>query len=99
MDSLFGGLEDDILIGSLLSHTSNVDAMSFLMNEWSRTDLGYTARVANLRNGTGLNQTFRIDSASSTDDGGAIDTLFGEDGVDWFWIYGDDEIGDREFAN
>ena len=99
IDSLFGGSDDDILIGSLLSHSNDFFAMGLFRNEWSRTDLGYTARVANLRNGTGLNQPFRIDSASSTDDSGAVDTLFGEDGVDWFWIYGGDEIGDREIAN
>ncbi len=98
-DTLLGGNEDDILIGSLLSHASEASSMRLLMEEWSRTDLGYTARVSNLRNGTGLNQTLRIDSASSTDDSGAVDTLFGEDGVDWFWIYGNDEIGDREIAN
>jgi hypothetical protein len=27
-------------------------------------------------------------------DGSAIDTLFGEGGLDWFWRFGSDSIGD-----
>ncbi len=63
------------------------------MAEWTRLDADYATRIGHLR-GTilgGLNGSTLL---SSLTDGSAIDTLFGEAGLDWFWKFGNDAIGD-----
>jgi hypothetical protein len=44
----------------------------------------YAARIRNLRNGGGLNGSTVLTKSVVTDDGTA-DSLWGGDGVDWFW--------------
>ena len=96
-DTITGGDEEDILISGTLSFFNestkvlNRTAIDAIMAEWSRTNTnsGYAARLANLRNGGGLNGTNRIDSGTSLTDGAAVDSLTGGLGLDWFWSFSD----------
>jgi hypothetical protein len=95
-DTAHGGGGDDILIGGYTDFDANVQALLAIVKEWGRTDATYTTRVNHL-NGSlsgGLNVvgTTRILLTASTvhtvgtvDDDGAIDSLFGDAGTDWFF--------------
>jgi Ca2+-binding RTX toxin-like protein len=99
-DVIDGGANDDLVIGDRLSYfsesTKTLDSVAIdqVMAEWTRLDLGYGARIANLRNGGGLNGTSRIDSTTVTSDGADVDSLRGDFGLDWFWTSGTDTIDD-----
>jgi hypothetical protein len=77
------------------------------MEEWTRTDIGYSERISNLRNGTGIIEGIFVDSdlvvseRDWSDDPLApeIDTLFGGEDNDWFWLFGGDFVGDGEIRN
>lgn len=107
-DSLFGGVGDDLLIGGRGTDRLDGDGDDDLLiggrlsgdsaairREWIRTDNTYDARVANLRNGGGLNGSVRLTSSNVVDDGLA-DTLNGGAGIDWFWGTAA-EVKDREY--
>ncbi|MGQ0634919.1 MAG: hypothetical protein ACT4QC_09935, partial [Planctomycetaceae bacterium] len=100
VDSLMGGDDDDLLIAGLLSYYNegnrvlNRAAIDAIMAEWVRTDADYSLRIAHLRAGGGLNGSFLVNSTSVLTDGAAIDALFGEAGLDWFWKFSGDSIGD-----
>jgi Ca2+-binding RTX toxin-like protein len=84
-DTLRGGGGDDILIGGATDHDANVPALLAIMKEWGRTDVDYTKRVKHLQ-GTlsgGLNGSYLLKTTTVCDDS-AIDSLFGEAGLDWF---------------
>jgi Ca2+-binding RTX toxin-like protein len=99
-DTLTGGDDDDLLISGLLTYYNestkvlNRAAIDAVMAEWARTDLGYDSRISNLRNGGGLNGSFKLDSLTVLTDGTAIDTLEGAAGLDWFWLFGSDSASD-----
>jgi serralysin len=99
-DRLEGGDEEDVLAGGLFSYytestrTLNRAALDAIRLEWSRLDAVYATRISNLRNGSGLNGTNKLDATTVLTDGTAIDTLFGQAGLDWFWKFGSDSIGD-----
>jgi hypothetical protein len=84
-DVLNGGLGDDILFGGTTAHDNNPTAQLALLLEWSRTHLGYTARIDHLLSSTsgGLNGSFLLNKSALSDDNN-IDTLSGGDGMDWF---------------
>ncbi len=83
-DTLAGNGDEDILINGTTAHDANGLALLALMAEWTRTDLDYYSRIANLRNGGGLNDPFRLNNATVFVDGDA-DQLVGGTGLDWFW--------------
>jgi ELWxxDGT repeat protein len=99
-DRLEGGDEEDVLASGLFTYYNESTRslsrapLDAIRAEWSRLDAAYTARIANLRNGGGLNGTNKLDSTTVLTDGTAIDTLFGQAGLDWFWKFGSDSIGD-----
>lgn len=97
VDRLEGGADDDILIGGRYTRDA-----SLVRREWIRTDIGYDARVSNLRLGGGLNGISALNSTTCPDDG-AADVLYGGTGTssgvcsaDWFWGSGA-EAKDREY--
>ncbi len=101
-DSLQGGDGEDILISGKLTYydettkSLNRLAIDALMAEWTRTNANsaYAQRIANLRAGVGPGASFKINSATAVTDGIAIDSLLGRNGLDWFWRFGSDTIGD-----
>jgi Ca2+-binding RTX toxin-like protein len=85
-DVLVGGGDDDILINGTTSYDGNATSLTSLMAEWKRTDLAYAQRIDHLM-GTvpgGLNGSAKLTSATVTDDTD-VDSLTGNDGLDWFW--------------
>ena len=67
------------------------------MLEWSRTDLGYSARINHLTGAVldGLNGTVVLNDTSLLNDGRTSDTLFGRAGLDWFIHDNRDNIMDK----
>ncbi len=49
--ALSGGAGEDILIGGWTDYDNDAAAIDAIMTEWSRTDIGYDTRVANLQSG------------------------------------------------
>jgi hypothetical protein len=89
-DTLRGGGGDDILIGGTTNYDAandaNLQALLAVMMEWGRTNADYNTRVKHLNGslGGGLNGTYFLNSTKVHDDA-AIDSLFGEAGLDWFF--------------
>jgi Ca2+-binding RTX toxin-like protein len=100
-DNLNGGDDEDIVIGGLTTYYSETTkvldrtAMTAIWNEWTRTDLAYASRITNLKNGGGLNGTFKLSSLTVlTDTAAMIDTLAGGLALDWFWQFTGDTVSD-----
>jgi FG-GAP-like repeat/RTX calcium-binding nonapeptide repeat (4 copies) len=94
-DTLRGGGGDDILIGGYTDYDANLTALCAIMKEWGRTTgsgADYNTRVKNLTDGTGspatrLNGSFFLSAKTvhTVYDDAAIDSLYGEAGLDWFF--------------
>jgi len=88
-DTLRGGGGDDILIGGYTVYDANLTALCAIMKEWSRTDANYNTRVNHLSGslGGGLNGSYFLTAKTvkTVYDDAAIDSLFGEAGLDWFF--------------
>ncbi len=89
--SLVGGPDDDILVGGSTNYDSNPAALTAIMAEWDRTDLGspgdptgYQARVNHLLDGGGLNGTSLLNTSTFHDNGDG-NILAGADGLDLFF--------------
>jgi hypothetical protein len=52
--TLYGGDGEDLLIGGTTNYDKNAAALSAIKAEWSRTDIDYDTRVADLVNGSGV---------------------------------------------
>lgn len=100
-DRLEGGGGDDILVGGTTVYDSSNASLNDLLSEWVRADLGYSQRIANLAAGVGATAS-RLHSSTVFNDL-LVNELYGQDGLDWFWItLGSDLIPDRlasEFVN
>ena len=86
-DVLRGGAGQDILIGGTTNYDQNITALRAIMNEWTRTDVDYATRIAQL-NGSqsgGTNGAFLLNATTVHDDG-AANTLFGGLDLDWFFV-------------
>ena len=102
-DNLNGGAGDDILIGGKTAHDSNDIALFALLAEWSSSH-NYATRVGNLRgtisvtpaNGPYYLQNQPADSLFG--DSGAVDTLIGSTGQDWFIADLEDILPDQVLA-
>jgi CSLREA domain-containing protein len=84
-DQLYGGTADDILIGDSTTYDESPDALAAVLTKWT-ANLAYNFRVNNLRSS--------LNSGTVLDDG-AADTLFGDDGQDWFFLGSRDKVRDR----
>jgi ELWxxDGT repeat protein len=90
-DRLNGTAGDDIFVDGTSDHDGNTDALWALLAEWKREDRSYAERVANLRNGGGLNGAVRL-SSETVDHDDSVDVLTGSSGMDWFWANLDDPL-------
>jgi Ca2+-binding RTX toxin-like protein len=89
---LYGGT-DDLLIAGTTSFDNNVAALTALRTEWSRTDIDYLTRIADL-SGTqtgGLNGSYLLTSQTVTSNGGG-NALYGGVGQAWFFAANSDSI-------
>ncbi|XAM00677.1 PKD domain-containing protein [Phycisphaeraceae bacterium D3-23] len=82
-DIVIGNRHDDILVAGEYTQENDLAALRAIMAEWTRTDLGYSARVGNLMNGTGLNGSTILSDTTVLDDD-RWDLLLGLQGQDWF---------------
>jgi len=82
-DFIVGHNDDDILVGGTYTQHRDLNATRAIQAEWNRTDVAYASRVDNLKNGTGLNGGFVLNSTNVFDDN-ASDILLGLRGLDWF---------------
>lgn len=92
-DSLFGEAHDDILVAGSTVHDADLTALAAILAEWTSTN-SYATRVANIRNGGGANDAFTLDDTTVIDDG-AVDTLWGQSGQDWFLFGSGDKLRDK----
>ncbi|MFO0843955.1 MAG: hypothetical protein U0797_16415 [Gemmataceae bacterium] len=81
--TLLGGNDQDILIagGTAYDLQPNAAALVAVMNQWTRTDLGYASRVANLAQGIGAPRLSRASVASNH----ASNTVQGGLALDWIF--------------
>jgi Ca2+-binding RTX toxin-like protein len=85
IDRITGDADDDILISGSSSHDGDITALRAIQAEWLSTD-PYATRVANLRNGGGLNGPDILDADVTVFGDGVRDVLTGSNGSDWFLI-------------
>ena len=90
-DKLLGGKGDDVLVGaSFIGENVRADLRA-IMAEWTRTDIGYVLKCLHLTYGAdvgpvaGLNGDVVLDETTLIDDN-ARDTVFGEQGQDYFLV-------------
>ena len=96
IDALSGGAGQDLLFGGSTIHDSNAVALSAIRKEWTRL-ISYSTRINHLL-GTepgGLNGTTLLDAAGVLDDSGAVDSLAGGIGRDWFLTFAGDGVMDQ----
>ncbi len=93
VDTLFGEVHDDILVAGSTDYDEDAAALQAIMAEWTSGN-DYETRVDNLRNGGGENGAFVLDEETVNDDEDK-DTLWGDGGLDWFWIGLGDKAKDR----
>jgi hypothetical protein len=84
-DALTAGSNGDLLIAGSTAFDANGPALWALLAEWRRTDRSYAQRLADLRQGGGLNGGVRLTTSAVLDDL-SRDTLTGGAGADWFWL-------------
>ena len=100
-DSLNGGTGDDLLIAGSTAWDTNHAALFALFSEWNSTTHNYATRVGDLlgtlfispANGSYYLQNTPTDTLF--DDSGAVDTLVGSTGQDWFIAASTDLVADR----
>lgn len=86
-DRLYGSTTGDILIGGITKYDTDVFALGKLLAEWESTN-SYETRVNNLKNGGGLNGSYRLSvnkSNRTVYEDSARDSLTGGNNRDWFF--------------
>jgi Ca2+-binding RTX toxin-like protein len=100
-DALSGGSGGDALIGGTTDHDSNDAALIAILDEWDRQFTPVDVRIANLRDGTGVNAPFVLkrnlpaEPDGTVFDDGERDELRGNSGQDWFLDFATDLVQDR----
>jgi hypothetical protein len=91
-DQLTAGASGDILIGGSTSYDAPASraALVAVLAEWQRTDINYTSRVTDIRNGTGLTGGNKLAWSTNVLDDGASNALTGNaaasgNELDWFF--------------
>ncbi len=67
-DRLIGTRRGDIMIGDSTTHDQNSISLDKILDEWTRTDLGRSERVAHLTTGGGLNSSLTLTETTILDD-------------------------------
>ncbi len=94
-DKVIGQEDDDIVIGGTYVEQADRAALAAIMAEWTRTDVAYPDRVANLIAGVGPDGCYALNGSTVSDDG-VKDILKGNEGLDWFLANADDDKTDQE---
>ena len=86
-DTLTAGRDGDLLIAGPTSYDKNLAALDVILAAWRSNDIGTVSSYLKWH-------------TTVTDDGGAVDTLTGGAGADWFWVFPGDKVinqgpGDR----
>jgi len=88
-DTLIGGAGDNILIGDSTIYDTNMAALNAIFAEWTRTDLSFEQRIADLislgNQSRSLNGIYTLNKKSIIPDG-APDTLVGGTGLTWAFV-------------
>ena len=84
-DTINGGSGDDIVIGGTTTFDNNIAAFDMILAEW-QSIASYSSRVNLIKNGGGLNGGNELIWGSTVIDDGAVDSVFGNGGTDWFFI-------------
>jgi Ca2+-binding RTX toxin-like protein len=104
--TITGGAKGDIVIAGSTSFDSNQAALAAILTEWQRTDIGYSQRIQDLRNGVvdGNGHTDALVWGTTVLDNGHANKLRGDPGsepggaeLDWFFANlatGHDTIAD-----
>ncbi len=92
--TLVGGPGDDILVGGATAYDNKPAALAAIMSEWTRTDLGYAARVDHLLEGGGKNGNSLLNTTAFTPNAGG-NTLTGGGGLDLFYGSMARDLNDR----
>ncbi len=87
-DTLLAAGGDDILIGGTYLASEDLDAVAAVAAEWA-SSRSYAERLANLRNGVGVDGAYQLSTTTLLDDN-AVDSLSGAQGQDWFWVFTND---------
>jgi uncharacterized delta-60 repeat protein len=97
-DKISGDSDDDVLIGGYTAHDGNVTALRGISAEWN-SGRTYAQRVGNISGSAPmavrLNGTNYFTANVTTWDDGAIDTLAGNAGSDWFFANIDTGVKDK----
>jgi hypothetical protein len=70
-DTLIGGGGDNILVGGSTVYDTNLTALNAIMAEWTRTDLSFEQRLADLNSDgppRGLNGPYQLSKKTVTED-------------------------------
>ncbi len=82
------------MIGGTTAYDNNAAALAAILAEWSRTDIGYTTRMADLTNTTGgmnvINGMYfflnnGMSGPRTVFGNGLSDNLYGGAGLDWYF--------------
>ena len=88
-DTLIGGAGDSILIGDSTIYDTNPTALNAIFAEWTRTDLSFEQRIADLispgNNPRSLNGIYTLDKSSILSDSTG-DTLVSGAGLTWAFV-------------
>jgi Ca2+-binding RTX toxin-like protein len=99
-DTLHGGGGDDLLFGGYSAYHNettgapDLAALNAIMAEWKSTTHSYTDRVKYLLDGGGLNKKYKLTGKLLSDS--AVDSLYGEGGLDWFLAHAEDQTSDLD---
>jgi hypothetical protein len=96
-DRLLAGPGGNVLIGGTTDFDANQAALCALMDEWTRRDADYAARVGHLTGSLagGLNGPYLLNAATVHDDG-AADRLIGTAGRDLYFLSMGDQFTARD---
>jgi hypothetical protein len=98
-DNIVGGGGDTILIGGSTAYDTNLSALAAIMAEWTRTDLSFEQRLADLISNAppsrALNGPYSLNKKTVFGDG-AANVLTGGAGLDWFFAGPDDTVLNRK---
>jgi hypothetical protein len=93
-DTIVGGGGDNILIAGSTIYDTNLPALSAIMAEWTRTDLSFEQRLAQLisngNNDNRLNGSYVLNKKTVSSDGGNS-SITGGGGLDWVFMNSDDD--------
>jgi serralysin len=93
IDALDGGDDDDILIAGSTASDLLAANLNDVRSEWI-SETPYETKISNIRSGVGATVTSLQATVNVLDDSGAVDTLTGGAGTDWFFQALDDVIAD-----